>query len=383
MKPPTLIVVLGMHRSGTSAATRMLNLLGAELGDRLISPQAGVNDKGFWEHEELLCIDEAILSRLGSCWYDLRPLPESWWRLSELEPLRAEARAFVEREFSGRELAALKDPRLCRLLPFWEPVLRDLGWRVKVLMVLRSPSEVSASLCKRDPFTAGAADLLWLRYQMEAERYSSGLSRCFVSFDELLGDWRATAERLAGELEIDWPVGMDDAAAAIASEIDPRMRHQRGEADDGGQPFRAMANRAFELALKGDHARGELDALWQRFEADTAACAEPLETVHQGNTRLVETTRRLQELGEELSVARATLKERDDQISYAVSVVEERDRQLAEVQADLARLGEEHAHALEIVRERDAQLARKQQEYLELATHPFVRIVRKFSRRLN
>ncbi len=360
----------------------MINLLGAELGDRLISPQAGVNEKGFWEHEELLRIDEAILSALGSCWYDLRPLPDSWWHLPELEPLRVEGRAFVEREFSGRELAALKDPRLCRLLPFWEPLLRDLGWRVKVLMVLRPPSEVSASLCKRDPFTEESADLLWLRYQMEADRSSSGMERCLVSFDDLLADWRAAAQRIGRELEIDWPKAVEDAADAIDSELDPRLRHQRRQSEQGGTTFRRMANQVFELLASSGDASGALETLRQQFEARTAECGDLLEVVHKDNQRLVETTLKLQVVGEELAAARDTVETRDRQIqelseahTYAVGVVEERDRQIGE-------LSEAHTHAVGVVQERDAQLARVQEAYHRLATYPLVRVIRKLSRTL-
>jgi hypothetical protein len=38
---PTLIVVLGMHRSGTSATTRAMETMGASLGDHLIATGAG------------------------------------------------------------------------------------------------------------------------------------------------------------------------------------------------------------------------------------------------------------------------------------------------------------------------------------------------------
>ena len=74
------ILVLGMHRSGTSAITRVLNLLGVELGAHLMPAAAGNNEGGFWEHMRVVEIHEALLHALGRSWHDLRPLPSEWMR---------------------------------------------------------------------------------------------------------------------------------------------------------------------------------------------------------------------------------------------------------------------------------------------------------------
>ena len=68
-----LILVLGMHRSGTSALTRMLNLLGVDLGGKLLEAQAGVREQGVWEPYAVVEINEDLLSRLGSCWLQIQP----------------------------------------------------------------------------------------------------------------------------------------------------------------------------------------------------------------------------------------------------------------------------------------------------------------------
>ena len=72
------IFVLGMHRSGTSALARVLNLMGVDLGAG--SEAAGKdNQRGFWEHPELNITNENILKSLGSSWQDLHSLPDPWW----------------------------------------------------------------------------------------------------------------------------------------------------------------------------------------------------------------------------------------------------------------------------------------------------------------
>ena len=78
------IVILGMHRSGTSALAGVFNLLGIPLGSSLISPVAGVNEKGFWEHADLVEINDRLLEAIGSCWHDISSLPDNWWAVPTL-----------------------------------------------------------------------------------------------------------------------------------------------------------------------------------------------------------------------------------------------------------------------------------------------------------
>jgi Uncharacterized protein conserved in bacteria len=74
---PRVLLVLGMHRSGTSATTRVVNLLGANLGNNLVQPGPD-NPDGFWEHAEAVRINDALLEGLGRTWYDMREMPRGW-----------------------------------------------------------------------------------------------------------------------------------------------------------------------------------------------------------------------------------------------------------------------------------------------------------------
>ena len=73
------LVVVGMHRSGTSAVTRLLNLLGTDLPRDLMPPLEGDNALGFWEGREISEAHDALLEAAGSSWHDLAPRAESWF----------------------------------------------------------------------------------------------------------------------------------------------------------------------------------------------------------------------------------------------------------------------------------------------------------------
>ena len=79
------LIVLGMHRSGTSAFSGVLNLLGVDLGAHLL-PASNTNQSGYWEHEEIVAVHDRLLMALGSSWDDPSPLPPNWWNS---EPGRA------------------------------------------------------------------------------------------------------------------------------------------------------------------------------------------------------------------------------------------------------------------------------------------------------
>ncbi len=214
------LLIAGMHRSGTSAATRVCNLLGVELGPNLLPP-SGENPRGFWEHKEILRLHEQVLEQFGSSWDDCRALPRAWHSSPAREPFRERIREIVARDFSRAPLWGLKDPRLCRLLPLWHDVLSLLEIPVFHLIVLRHPLEIAASLTARNGFPHAKGLLLWLRHILELERYSRNQARVFITYDNLLDDWRSVMIAAGARLKITWPV----AADAVADEVDAFLAH--------------------------------------------------------------------------------------------------------------------------------------------------------------
>ena len=231
---PTCILVVGMHRSGTSALARMLNLLGVELGTGLMAPARG-NPGGFWEKQEVADLNDRLLLALGRSWSDPRPLPAGWLESEAAVAAEADIER-VLRGFAPSPLFAVKDPRLALLLPLWRRALAKLGIRTVVAMVSREPHEVAASLSARDGWPERLGLQLWLRSVQAMLRDSEGLPVVLVDYALLLRDWRAVVRRLADELEIALPVTAA-AAAAIDSFIDPAQRHQQAGAATSATPW--------------------------------------------------------------------------------------------------------------------------------------------------
>jgi len=272
--PAAAILILGMHRSGTSALTRMLNLLGVVLGDQLLPPHA-CNPKGLWEHQEAVRIDEAIFTALNLTWHVPSPLPPAWTTYPAVATLRAELQTLLKQELADKPLWGVKDPRLCRLLPLWQPLLAELGRPAGFVLMLRDPDEVAASLYKRDLFPIDKSLLLWLYYMLEAERETRDSVRVVVTFDELLTDWDNVAQRIADNLAIQWPQPLDTVAEAIQEHIEPAQRHQQGahSLEEAAEPIRHWTDRAYaafqRLVAGATDAHIDLDAVYAELTAWT------------------------------------------------------------------------------------------------------------------
>jgi len=223
-KTRKVILVLGMHRSGTSAVTRCLNLLGAEVGNKLLPP-AEDNRSGFWEHADVVAIHEALLKELGRAWHDARALPEGWLRSAAARKARGKLARLISDEFDAGSLWAVKDPRLCRFVPLWREVLLESGLDAVALLVVRHPAEVARSLNVRDGLRCGTTCLNWLEHFVEAEIATRGMPRSLLAYDDLLSDWRNAFAKAGRAMCVEWPVPIGDAHPAIDAFLDQTKRH--------------------------------------------------------------------------------------------------------------------------------------------------------------
>ena len=254
--PVRALCVLGMHRSGTSALTRVLNLAGAELGSALLPPMPGVNDGGFWEHAGVVRLHEQLLNRLNSSWHDVAPLPKDWWRRQGIESIKQRLCSLLREEFSDAPLCAIKDPRLCRLLPMWRDIFAELNWTAGYVIAVRNPREVAASLAKRDCFPLSKSMLLWLNHVLETAEWTRDCPRVIVTYDELLDDWKGTLQHIAVGLNLTWPRETEAIAAEVEAFLSPQLRHHRTDDPGADLVSRSRAVRHPWRALQEARSRG-------------------------------------------------------------------------------------------------------------------------------
>jgi hypothetical protein len=265
----TAILVLGMHRSGTSALARLIGYLGAALPADAIDAHAD-NARGYWESEAIVKADDQLLRVARSSWFDPRPLDLSRLDASALRSRKDRIWEAVTAAFGNARLMAIKDPRQCRFVPTIVETLAEHGAAARAVLMLRSPAAVARSIASRDGTTSAFAHLLWLRHMIEAERATRGLMRAVIGFDAMLADWRDAARRLLPLTGGGMPEG--EIAEAIDSFLDPALRHHGDAAAGLEQPLAGIVEAVRQgldalLDRDDDAARAMLDSAYARLDA--------------------------------------------------------------------------------------------------------------------
>ena len=258
-----------MHRSGTSAITGALQLLGVDLGERLSPGHPDINALGYFEHLEILDRHIELLCDLESEWDDVLPLADGWWEADVAKRHAGSILVILERDFASSSFWGVKDPRMCRLMPVWFPLFAHLNAKPCLLIVLRRPDEVAASLARRNNMRAEKAYQLWLENTMAAERWSRLHPRAFITYDELLADPIAVMEAVATALGISWPVAPAAAQEQLRAFLSPDLRHHNRMAcpADIRGPAAALAFEAWSTLSAGGITGSDivtLDALQER-----------------------------------------------------------------------------------------------------------------------
>lgn len=245
-----LVVVLGMHRSGTSAVTRALQSLGVELGSELLPSAPNNNEKGFWEDRDLVALNATLLGALGVEWDSLGAINQDALASREVGMLRDEARNLLLRKLGYSQRYGIKDPRLCRLLPFWVPVFQQLDLDVRYVIASRNPLSVAASLLRRDGMPVEKGLLLWLVYTEAAFRQAWPHKPMVLDYDCLLENPLDQLGRLADFLQVPVTERIESAVKAYSDGfLEDRLRHTVFGFDDvmatPGLP--ACAKKLFEI----------------------------------------------------------------------------------------------------------------------------------------
>lgn len=356
------LVIAGMHRSGTSALARTLSLLGCDL-PKILVPASRGNDAGHWEPWPVVSLNDEILASAGSSWDDWEAIHPGWYGSLAKADFHQRALAVLAGEFGSSRLFVLKDPRICRLLPFWIEAIEAFGARPVIVCPIRHPIEVAASLEQRDAIDPSFAQLLWLRHVLEAEADSRGLTRAFLRYDELLGNWQAMPDQLGRSLGICWPRRSTAVDAEIERFLSRGHRHHtEQDASVFGNPRLSHWIRS-TFAILDRWSRGqvdtkdqvELDQIKAAFDAAAPAFGRPVLAGRQAaranltlTAELAAAREQLTTAGHELTVAREQLVAAGheltvtrDQLAAAGHELNVTHEQLAVAREELATTGRE------------------------------------------
>lgn len=225
--PPTRSIctlVLGMHRSGTSAVTRVLNLLGADLSDSLISPSEH-NTAGHWEPQSIVRFNDRILTEAYNGWDDWSEFDIRRISVQRQYQFKSELAQIIADEYSASSFFTIKDPRISRLLPLYLEVLQLCDIETRIVCMMRNPAAVARSLESRNGYELTSSFLYWLRYNIDLEYGSRDYKRIFVEYDDMLEDWEQLADKFRDDLGLPTRTVGQEEKAKIDEFLTDHLRH--------------------------------------------------------------------------------------------------------------------------------------------------------------
>lgn len=378
-----LVLVLGPHRTGTSVAAAALPALGAD--PRLETVYANAeNAKGFHEHPLIVAFDDRALARIGTAWDD--PGCDGATRLAaaglddgRLDDLVAEGAALIDTIFADAPLGAVKDPRMCLLLPLWARILTRAGYRgedILQLHVTRDPYETARSQMLRQRASPDFYDIgqtmaegavLWLSHAGQALDALdlpglAGGPAVMIRHADVLADPGATLDRIASAFGL--PLSEQARADFAGSFVDRTLYRSQVTGEERDAVAAALpVLPAFAAALDA-LADGPLDAaaaaparaLFRSDETRHALVGAAAGVTGRLSDRLRQTGLALRRLTEELHVARTGIEEiRADRERMAASFSAEMSRLVDNFTAEIERT--RAAGAAELDRARTAAAA--------------------------
>jgi hypothetical protein len=265
----SLLVILGMHRCGTSALTGTLSLLGFSAGKQLMQPNE-FNARGYFEDIALSRELDHFLSTLNRSWRDERAYPNDWPSCDAALNASKKIKELFRTDYDFSHPTVVKNPRVSRLLPLLQPIWLDAGVTPKYVLSLRSPLAVIHSLARRDSIFPQRAALLYVAHLLDAELNTRNKPRVFVEYDDLLQDWRHVIKKIETELDLDIHTSGPNGSN-YSSEIDifitKELNHFSGEQPTPSCFAIDLATKVYDLlrAPQDDSTLSTLDAVRLRW----------------------------------------------------------------------------------------------------------------------
>lgn len=205
--------------------------MGVELGNRLLPAMGGVNEKGFWEDSDLVALNNEILRELNADWHHLTQFDVQCMPILREKGYFSRAMDLLNHKIGDQShIFGFKDPRIAKLLPFWNEVFSHCQLDVRYILVIRHPLSVVRSLAQRDGFLAEKSYLLWVSHVIECLQSSLAYSRTLIDYDQLMQHPKQELNRIAQALDLD--IDLAELDTYVSEFLDGQLCHSVYELGD-------------------------------------------------------------------------------------------------------------------------------------------------------
>ena len=218
------ILVLGMHRSGTSALSGALSKLNIDIGKDIMAA-ARENVKGFFENVKVKQLNDEFLKELNTNWHTPFVNFDQFEPISEHSEFIPKIIDVINEEYQDQKNILIKDPRISILFPYWKLALEQLNIEIEVVFSIRDFNAIAQSLHKRNAFSYGKSILLTMYYLLAAEKNTRGIKRLFVSYEHLLKSPIKVLNGIVDHLNIEEIKMTKEVSSSIIKFLDKKLNH--------------------------------------------------------------------------------------------------------------------------------------------------------------
>ena len=356
-----LIVVLGMHRSGTSVITRGLQVMGVELGDSMMPPIENNNPTGFWEDVDINALNIEMLNAISSDWCRLAQIEPGDVEILRIKGYFLRAVELLRQKTSSMPVFGFKDPRVAKLLPFWKEVFSHCQFDVNYVLTVRHPLSVAKSLSKRDGIEIEQGYLLWLGHVITSMAVSEGDVRVVIDYDRFMEFPDRELRRIARSTSLE--IDLAELKYFKNEFLDQGLRHTHYDQkdlllDDRCPP---IVRDAYTTVLKAASGRIKLDSVGlknkvARWVEELNRIKSSLLLVDKLYTQNMIAAQTLVERDGQIDELNFELSERDEKIAVFNATSTERDSQIAGLNVAVKEREGQIAALIEAISERDSQI---------------------------
>lgn len=233
-KRKTIVVVLGMYRSGVGIVARGLQVLGVKTGNQSLSLVSNDSNKELFEDADINAINIDLYKSLGQGrdWHTLGMIRKEDLFHEKHAALRLRAIEILRSRLQIADCLGIGDSRMCHTLPFWQSIFEYLQLDISYVIAIRNPLSVAKSLERRNNLAPEKSYYLWLQHIHSSMMATRKTRRVLVDYDALLADPEQQITRIARTFDfkdkID-PIRLDKFSEDF---LDPSLRNTHFQPED-------------------------------------------------------------------------------------------------------------------------------------------------------
>ena len=253
------MVILGTHRSGTSALMGALRCCGVSIGPQWL--------ENLYEHPAIVTLHDEMLSHLNSVWDQTFLLEENWWTQKKAEPYKKKLTEIILHDFKDVDWWGIKDPRMCVLIPLWRDIFNELSIRPYFVISVRTPFEIAKSHERRDHFSLEKSLFIWMEHVLSAEYHTRDYPRVFSKYAHLIANPMEAISSILMTLKIQLPKSIEEARENLKAFIRPDLKHHSCPDTNDDVNLPAIIDDLNRLLLECAESRQQQISETQAFDA--------------------------------------------------------------------------------------------------------------------